>query len=627
MGSPLFQTGDFKIGLVLFVLALVVFGNSLNNPFIWDDDYLIVGNAQVKSGSALATIFNSDIMLGGGHHQSKFYRPLQIVSFKIDYFIWGEDPVGFHVTSTMVHIINALLVLVLVRSLCADHRIALFASVLFLVHPVQTESVTYLASRSEILMFFFYLSALIMYRQYRSYGSYGYLALSLVLFAGSLLSKEMAVSLPLTVLILDLVWFDSVLVEDRILKRYLPYFLVLCAYFYLRLFVLELQTNEISTYGTLPENYATSLMVRLLTFIKVLSSYVWILLYPKNLFMERSIDSGMSLADPVVFIPVLIVVVLGAGAVMISRRSLWSLIWFFLTLLPVSGLVPINYLLAERYLYLPTVGFFGALGIIVFGLYDRSAQKWRPWLKPVGVGLICVGLITLMTRTVVRNHDWHDELVFYQKTIEHVPGSTRLYNNLGTEYGKRGRYHEAIRAFQQAIDILDDYVDPHNNLGYAYYHIGNYDKAIAEFARVVQLGDRPHSVYQQIVADYIKQGDDQKALSVYRAFGSTEAVAYNSLAMDYYGLKRYQQAIKFMEHAIELDPYHAETLVSLGSIHAELKQYDRARFCWEKALAINPRLDAARTCLERLERLEKPVKTSTSFLSGEGATDGSGYGP
>jgi len=242
-------------------------------------------------------------------------------------------------------------------------------------------------------------------------------------------------------------------------------------------------------------------------------------------------------------------------------------------------------------------------------------------MMPAGLTVIGLVFSLLMVRTVIRNVDWNDELVFYQKTLRYVQDSTRLHNNLGTEYGKRERYHEAIREFKQAIAIQEDFVDPHNNLGFAYYHIGDYDAAVREFARVVQLGGRPHSIYQKIVDSYLEQGNDQAALSVFLAFGANEAAAYNSVAMQYYGLKHYRKAITFMEKVIELDKYHAEAMVSLGSIYAQLNEFDRAREYWEQALNINPSLEAARICLQRLENIGRKQSAAGLLYPQEGLTD------
>lgn len=600
----LFHNNDWRLIIVYIVIGFSIYANSLNNPFIWDDDYLIVRNSQVTGDSSISEIFFSDIMIGSGRRQSSFYRPLQILSFRIDYSLWGDNPFGFHLTSTIIHIVNTILIYFFITTVFKNRKLSLFCSFLFLIHPVQTEAVTYLASRSENVMLLFYMVSLLLYYMYRHTHQLRFLWLSLLGFICSLLSKEMAVSLPLIIVLLDLIWIDAITIEERLLKRYLPYFLIVIFYFYFRTFVLDLQRESITTYGLLPIHYNTSLFIRLLTFCKVLSVYTGLLFFPMKLYMERSLSGGVSLVDPLVATPLVIIVCVMMLSAKINRTVLLGFLWFLVTLLPVSGIIPINYLLAERYLYLPSIGFFIAVGGFRFLLYDRVTGPLKKYIPPIGLVLMILVCGALMVRTVMRNADWSDELLFYQQTLRHSPDSTRVHNNLGTEYGKRQRYHEAIRAFKKAIDLLDDYIDPHNNLGYAYYNIGEYDKAIEEFRKVIELGGQPHSTYQDIINHYIDQDDNTSALHVFLTFGATESQAYNDLAMHYFRQKRIERAIELMKKSLELDKYNAEAHVSLGSMYAEIKEYEKAKYYWEQALAINPGLEAARVCLQRLKQVQ-----------------------
>src|SRR5215471_6415667 len=178
--------------LIVSALAAVViacYANSLGNGFVFDDLFLIPGYSRSWNFSQwLATLFES-------------YRPVRNASYAIDFLIWGRRPFGFHLTNVLIHAVNSIMVFFLVRRIAQKERIAMVAALIFAVHPIQTDAVSYISGRRDILFTLFYISAFHSYLKYREQGSKRFFVLFLGFWALSLMSKEMAVSLPLIIFI------------------------------------------------------------------------------------------------------------------------------------------------------------------------------------------------------------------------------------------------------------------------------------------------------------------------------------------------------------------------------------------------------------------------------------------
>ncbi|MBI4335874.1 MAG: glycosyltransferase family 39 protein, partial [Candidatus Omnitrophica bacterium] len=219
--------------------AFLIYSPSLANQFIWDDIHLVVNEDLIRDFNRLPDIFRTHLFHNTGG--SNFYRPLQTLSFMVDYRIWGLNPFGYHLTNTLLHLLNVILIYFFVSAIFKNPDAGFLTSLVYAVHPVNTEAVTYISGRADPLGGLFFLAALLFYIKFRSRGG-GLipLFLSVLFFAFALLTKEATLVLPLVLIIYDALILKIRSVNFRHLAAYLPYFLIFAVYTILRLFILGL---------------------------------------------------------------------------------------------------------------------------------------------------------------------------------------------------------------------------------------------------------------------------------------------------------------------------------------------------------------------------------------------------
>ena len=444
---------------LLPVLALVVIGASLyavnlTGPLFWDDEAWIIHNPFVHnlSWESFKNLFSENVLAGIGFN-SNYYRPLLFVTFAVNYAISGVEPISYHAVSNFLHIFNAVLVFFLLLPIVRSRFAAWIASLLFLIHPIATEAVTYISGRGDPLHLFFMLAALLVWRNRSHKSHWSYL---LLIFA--LLSHEKAIVFPFLAFMYDVVQTKSI---RTTLKRTVPFFIIVAAYGVLRLTVLNF--NNTLNFFEMPNPYSESLMLRMFTFFHALLIYFGILFVPVGLHMERSVPLHSSFFEW----PVWAAAVLLAGILYWSYRSYktnrtysWVLIfgvaWFFIALGPVSGITPINAQIYEHWLYIPIVGIAALAG---YGV-ARLREKFGVWVL---VGLLAYGAFFAL-QTVRRNMLWGKPIAFYEDILRYEPDSVRINNNLANHYFNAGDTAQAKLYYQKAVAEEDIFPQPHYNL-------------------------------------------------------------------------------------------------------------------------------------------------------------------
>ena len=256
--------------LAIFAMAFLVYANMLDGEFIWDDEYLIVNNSQIKSFSHLLNTFRTYVGYGS-ENVNNFYRPMQEISNMLDYRVWGLDPSGFHLTNNVLHSIVSVLVMIFVLSLTKNILAAFISALLYAIHPVHSEAVAYIAGRADLLYTIFMLLSLIYYSRsvavckgraptLRSNENKYYL--SLAFFVLALLSKEMAMVIPLIIFVYTLFIIKN---DDgdgayKIFKfRWIPYAVILGIYGVLRSTILNFNiAAPVSAFGKNPIGLSAS---------------------------------------------------------------------------------------------------------------------------------------------------------------------------------------------------------------------------------------------------------------------------------------------------------------------------------------------------------------------------------
>jgi tetratricopeptide (TPR) repeat protein len=419
---------------LLAIAVLLAWFGALTGPFQFDDHNVIAGNPAVHS---LAAWWDS--MPG--------IRPLLKLTYALNWSA-GESPLGFHLFNIVVHAANAILAFQLLRALRpggAPDAVAFAAALLFALHPVQTEAVTYVSGRSVSLMALFYLGSLLAYVRTDAGRPWRGRALSAALFAAALMVKETAVTLPLALLLVDALRGRG---EARgALRRQALHWGVLAA---------ALLAAALSpAYRHLAE---VSLATRPLAANLLTQANAWFWL-AGQLAMPWRLNADPDL--PVVMAwsaqaAAQVAVILGllAGAVILWRRQRWlafSLLWIFLHLAPTNSLLPRLDVANDRQLYLAALGAFAAMAA---GLQWLPVFARRRWLAPA----VLAGLaLVLGGATMARNQVYASQADFWEDAAAKSPGKPRVHNNLGWAYQQEGRYEDARQAYLRALRIDPDY--------------------------------------------------------------------------------------------------------------------------------------------------------------------------
>lgn len=434
---------------VLGAVVLLAYANALHTSFQFDDYKVIVDNEVVHSWPALA----GD--LGDG------LRPLLKLSYTAN---WTISPAafGFHLFNLIVHAANAVLVFLLGRSLGRRYLstaaradwAALVASMLFALHPANTEAVTYICGRSVSLMSFFYLGGLLGYARALETGDRRWHAVSFVMFLLALATKEVAATYPLALLLWER--FGTAPPSWRTsLRRQTPYWIVLLAG---AVFALWLTNYSQFLDASLKARDLSSNLLSQIDGLSYLLRQLLCLIPPNidpDLLPVTAWDAALAARAAAL-------VGLFMAALLNLRARPWlafGVLWFALHLAPTNSVLPRLDIANDRQLYLSAIGLYWAAAITLF----RIELRPRParWLAAgAAAGLFAA----LMALTVSRNHDYRDEITLWEATLRQSPSKPRVLNNLGLAYQMAGDAPQAATQFRRALTLRPDYAYAANNL-------------------------------------------------------------------------------------------------------------------------------------------------------------------
>ncbi len=453
------------IFLLLVTVGAGVYAGAFPGAFQYDDGFAIILNPHLD---------RADVFVD---HLDHMVRPVLYATFLIDRTIYGHDPAGYHVLNVLLHIgCGVFIYWILSRATTDETRhLPLLTAMLFLVHPIETEAVTYISGRASSLMAFFYLLAFFLYVRASEANHHAnlrrlFLAGATVSLLLSLGSKETAVTFPLAILLWDVLIRrqDAAAFRDEFLSRHLPFWLVvfgaaIWAWQHPRYTVLAQFSLEIRP-----------LSDHLLSQLHAISYALVLFFCPWNQNFDHDLPLLHSPMQWPLPLAILILCALIAAAVFGARRLplfAFGIGWFFLQLMPTS-VIPRADLLSERNLYLASMGLL--LAILASG--DRLL-RWFPAGFPqarmarVGVsGLLLTILLTLALATHQRNLLYRDEVSLWSDTVQKSPDKPRPHNNLGHAYAMQGDWDHAMEEFRHAARLDPDYALARKNLRDAYLH-------------------------------------------------------------------------------------------------------------------------------------------------------------
>jgi len=611
-------------GIYLIIAAASAAGHlsSLRGGFVSDDLEFVVQNPHIRKLSHLPQAFYSRAYYSSSGKFS-IYRPIASATFAVDYAVWGLKPLGFHLTNLVFHTLNACLVLAVARWVLTSHVAALLAAMLFALHPMQTEAVTWVAGRSNTLFLFFSLLSFLAFARggvvapttdhrpptTRPASARSLLVVSLAFYALALLSKEMAIVLPLLLLLYALCFARPTVTGDEawknerterstfnvqrstfndgiqnpkskiqnrlLLAQIAPFFAVAAVYVVVRSLILG-ETSQKGYWGT----GAHSTFV---TMLAAVGEYMRLLVLPVHPNIDHPIRILDSLREPAAWVSLLVILSALALAIRAPAPSgvRFGILWFFIGLLPVSNIVPLQATLAERFLYLPSLGFCFSLAAATSLL---RGQRQR---------LALAGVLCAATLTIHRNLDWLTGPSLWKSTILAAPQSEMGHNNLGMAYSAQKNLKRAVSEYERALRTDPRSILSHMNLASACLELGRPDDALKHYA-FVPLGEPKYvRAYKGLGDAYRAKGMMSEAEAAYRAALSVAPLcveAMNDLGSMRFASGQAEEALALYAKAVDIDPDFAEAHFNLGNALYKLGRFTEAANSYRRCL----RLDATR---------------------------------
>ena len=631
--SPVARPNSKLLYILLSLIPLCVFLNSLQSGFVYDDIGVIEDNYFIRSLQNIPKIFSRNYF----HLANELsYRPVVTLSYFVDYAIWRINPFGYHLTNVILHAINCFLLYAVVLRLVRKRSVALFSAILFSIHPCVTEAINAISYREDILAtLFIFLSCLCLVHS----GKKVYYALSLLSYLLSLFSKETAIVMPLFILLYwaffmrkypssllavqkDAVNFPSTLrsnsdesfrsAKTGWVRYFTNYYLgyILISFFYLIIRFIVLENPLEASVGYLQGSIAINFM----TMAKILASYVKLMFLPFHLSADYTIAPVLSVSDTSFITSLTLLASVGfiifkmitttVSLHVLYRDRMYSvfMLCFFAALLPVLNIIPIGHIMADRYLYLPVAGFCTAIsGLLLrgaitqfpvnkrkkFPVYNHNILSNYAFVIPL-IAVIC---IFFTARTVLRNRDWQNEYIFWTKILSEQPQNYDAHNNLGSYFYKQGALDRAICELEEAVRLKKNYPEGHNSLGTMYIDKGLIDKAIAEYVEAVKYKPVFPQAYYNLGNACIKKGMVDDAIKFFGkaiSQGMYNPQIFNNLGSAYMKKGMMDEAVAQYQRALSVYRDFAEVHSNLGYVYTEKGDLDRAMFELKEALRLQP---------------------------------------
>jgi tetratricopeptide (TPR) repeat protein len=574
--------------LAIATLTVLIFFNSLGNDFIstWDDHIYVIANDQLKDLSlqGIKSIFTS-------FHAAN-YHPITTLSWAIEYAHFGLDPTYYHTTNLLLHLLNTALVFRLILLITKRLETATIVALFFAIHPLHVETVAFISQRKDLLYAVFYLGALISYVHYiQDRSRYRLLLIAFLLFVMSALSKSMAVTLPVLLLLMDYFW-DRKLTLNTILEK-VPFFV-----FSVVFGIIAIVSQK--TYSAITDLPSFSFFERIFLVSYSFVFYIVKLLVPFHLSAMHYYPNKTNGLLPVEFYLAPVVILVLLWLVFRSKRFrnelIWGLLFFLITISLVLQIIPVgSAIVAERYTYIPYIGLFFIIG----QLFSRAMDNTNPLatkLKPFLLALVAAYAIFFSIITWDRTKVWADSFSLWSDVIEKNPSVTVAFYNRGVAKYNLGDYQEAIDDYDKAVELNPYYAEAYNNRGESKEKLMDYQGAVKDF-------DKAIGADSDFVDAYLNRARLKAQLKDYRgALTDFDQIiqkkpgcvdAYLDRATIRSRLREYEEAIEDLNTVIKLNPTRAKAYNNRGIARAILKDYRGALEDFNKAIELKPDYDDA----------------------------------
>ncbi len=560
--------------LVIALAGAAVYSNTFRAPFHWDDLPNIVRNESLRDLRSLWPPSGT--------------RWLGNVSFALNYALGGLDVFGYHVANLLVHVCNALLVFWLASTTLRTpalrraeagplvrRHLPLAAGVLFVVHPVQTQAVTYVVQRYASLATLFFLLSVVLYararlsmeeeRPSRARAAALY-ALSVGAAAAAMKTKEISFTLPIVVALYELIFFAP--------RRRWVLLAPIAATALLVPLALATQGRDLGDVlgdagRVAAETPNVPRSVYLLTQARVIVTYLRLLVFPVGQNLDYDFRLSDSPTDPAFLLSagVLLTIVAFTSLLLVRAREanrtsgvviFFGVAWFFITLSVESSVIPIRDVIFEHRMYLPSAGASVAIATAILSALELLRWRVSPGRQVAIVLLLTAAPFAIATHE--RNTVWLDDATLWRDVVSKSPDKARAHVNLGFAYKEKAKLDDAIREYREAIRLDPSLAQAHNNLGAVYQARGDLAEAAREFREAVRLDASSVGVPKSVASAPPGVHPDPRARAIERQGQAVTrlAEAHDRLCRAYRAIGRQEDAAREFSEAVRLAPALAE---------------------------------------------------------------------
>lgn len=570
-----------EIALIAFAI-IIAYAHTLHAPFYLDDVTSIIENPAIHKPDDIQALWN--------------FSPFRIVgyfTFSLNYYFHHLDPFGYHVVNIAIHFLAGISLLFLLKSLLlspssdiknSNHTFSwlpLLAVLIFVLHPLQTQAVTYIVQRMASLAALFYILSLACFVQARLAKEHSrkatWVAACILAAFLAFFTKRNSVTIPLAIILVETLFFsrNATVLTKKFSLSIAAFTLFLGAgFFFFDLFPFSL--HDLDMYSR--ETTMISRGEYLATQTKVLWVYLALFTWPVGL----NIDHGFPLAHSFLEWKVLLAV-FGHGILLITafrirkRHPLpaFGVFFYYLAHIVESSAIPIRDVLFEHRTYLPNLG----LCIITSWILLNATKKWR---LPALISTASI-LTALALTTWHRNNIYNEPVAFWKDSVQKAPGNARPRNNYGLELQKQSRLMEAAKQYQTALSLMPEFAEPHINLGKIALKQGDNHEALLHF---------------------------QKALEIH----PNDAKTHNNMGFVLQQQGKFAEAEEHLQEAIRLQPNYATAHANLGLLLQKKGALQMAIDSYEKALQYNSHFDFAHFSLGVIyASTDKPEKAAAHY--------------
>jgi protein O-mannosyl-transferase len=552
---------------LLAAICAAVYWNSLHGAFQLDDYVLIKYNFTLRTLSDLKRVIFSNV-----------YRPLLILTYALNFAIGRLNPFSYHVVNLIIHAANVILFYVLLARISGNRLFCFFAAAFMALHPLNTEAVSYISSRSTLLCSLFYLSSLVSFDSYLRNGRVLAFWGFIVCFFLAMSCKEEAFIIPLTALMYELFFFGADSVKKHKSIHELTFGLVALV-----------AIARLYFFFNHPNPFNEPFLVWVPTEASVWVRYVWLALFPVSLNVDHDVPA-LSFASWQFWGSALFIAAAIYFLIRLKRNqpliSFWGL-WIFLNLLISSSFIPLNEFMAEHLAYLSLFGYCAVLSGLLFILADRwsALRKATLW-----IGIILVLVFGLGTQA--RNRVWRTDLTLWSDSVAKSPQKIRPRLNLANAFIMREQYPLAIREYEAALQLNSTIKEPYSGLGITYLRLGNLALAEANFRKALSIDPEFTDAKTGMGMVLYYSGNYPGALQYFEQVYAERQDAFELVTLmadSYLRTGNYRRAIAMLEKGVTIRPDFAAWYPALVDAYFRAGEPEIASQAYDRYQSVFPK--------------------------------------